>query len=310
MWAITSYFNPCKYKTRLRNYRRFREALRLPLVTVELCFDDEFELSDGDADILVRIPNGAMIWQKERLLNVALEHVPSHAETVAWFDCDVLFGKNDWAEAAVELLGRYKVVQLFSEHHDLPPYCMEIPDSFGEPSGRAIAALIANDGDRSSDFLSPTTYRMRSASLGMAWAARRTTLQTHGFYDGMIVGGGDRSIACAMYGRFDDAVSSLELNRPRTLHYLNWAIPFYAEIQASVGHLPGKLFHLWHGDLQHRGYRERHRRFAEFPFDPQADLKIGATGAWEWKTDCPGPKKFLTQYFATRFEDGAAEVPA
>ena len=30
LWAITSYFNPCRYTSRLRNLRRFRRALTVP----------------------------------------------------------------------------------------------------------------------------------------------------------------------------------------------------------------------------------------------------------------------------------------
>ena len=44
MWAITSYYNPVRYKRRLSNYRMFRANLGIPLVTVELSFDDKFEL--------------------------------------------------------------------------------------------------------------------------------------------------------------------------------------------------------------------------------------------------------------------------
>jgi hypothetical protein len=56
MWSITSYYNPARYKRRLSNYRIFRKNLATPLVTVELSFDGGFELRQGDADILERIP--------------------------------------------------------------------------------------------------------------------------------------------------------------------------------------------------------------------------------------------------------------
>jgi hypothetical protein len=45
MWALTTYFNPVRYKRRLSNYRIFRSKLDIPLVTVELSFDGEFELA-------------------------------------------------------------------------------------------------------------------------------------------------------------------------------------------------------------------------------------------------------------------------
>ena len=72
MWAMTSYINPMRYKRRFTNYKMFREKLGIPLVTVELSFDGHFELTDKDADILIQISGGAVLWQQNRLLNVAL----------------------------------------------------------------------------------------------------------------------------------------------------------------------------------------------------------------------------------------------
>jgi hypothetical protein len=45
LWAITSYFNPMKYQRRRANYRLFRERLGVPLVTVELAYGPDFELT-------------------------------------------------------------------------------------------------------------------------------------------------------------------------------------------------------------------------------------------------------------------------
>ena len=35
---------------------------------MELSFDGEFELEEKDADILIQLSGGAVLWQKERLL--------------------------------------------------------------------------------------------------------------------------------------------------------------------------------------------------------------------------------------------------
>ena len=100
MWAITSYYNPVRYKRRLSNYRMFRANLDIPLVTVELSFDDEFELGQNDADRLIQISGGAVLWQKERLLNLAIKAVPSNVKNIAWFDCDTILQRPDWVEEA------------------------------------------------------------------------------------------------------------------------------------------------------------------------------------------------------------------
>lgn len=84
LWAITSYFNPIRYRRRLANFKRFRENLRVPLVAVELAYGPEFELQKGDAEILIQLRGGAVLWQKERLLNLAMQALPDHCQKVAW----------------------------------------------------------------------------------------------------------------------------------------------------------------------------------------------------------------------------------
>ena len=83
LWAITCYFNSVGYRRRLENYHTFRQHLKVPLVTVELSFDNKFQLASGDADILVQVRSTAVLWQKERLLNLALKSLPSECEKVA-----------------------------------------------------------------------------------------------------------------------------------------------------------------------------------------------------------------------------------
>ena len=107
LWAITSYFNPVGYRRRIENYRVFRQRLTVPLVTVELSFDGIFQLQRTDADVLVQIHGGDVMWQKERLLNIALQWLPSTCEKIAWLDCDVIFARHDWAELANRALDEY-----------------------------------------------------------------------------------------------------------------------------------------------------------------------------------------------------------
>ena len=78
LWAITSYFNPGGYRRRLANYRVFRERLNVPLVAIELAFGPEFELREGDAEILMQLRDGDILWQKERLLKSRAARFAKH----------------------------------------------------------------------------------------------------------------------------------------------------------------------------------------------------------------------------------------
>src|SRR5208283_69697 len=92
------------------------------------------------------------------------------------------------------------------------------------------------------------------------------------------LGSGDRALVCAALGRFEDAIYTIRLNQARTAHYLDWAKPFFADVNGSVHFVEGSLFHLWHGDLKDRRHFERHSDFAKLDFNPSTDLHIDSTG--------------------------------
>ena len=304
MWAITSYFNPVRYKRRLSNYRVFRANLRLPLVTVELSFDNRFELTSGDADILVQIAGGAVLWQKERLLNIAIKSVPSEIEDIAWIGCDAIFARLDWVKEAKAQLRDNHVVQLFSDMRDLS--CNEAEpgaaDALASPSAQGIVSL--HQTGQSNAFVIPAANpHARPVSRGFAWAGKRSILERHGFYDACIIGAGDRSMTFAMYGRFDEVMRSMSMSAIQQKHYLRWAVPFCEAIGGRIGYVPGRVYHLWHGDIKNRNYSDRHKRLSKFDFNPELDIKVDCNGAWQWARCKPELENFCARYFVSRDED-------
>jgi hypothetical protein len=319
MWSITSYYNPVRYKRRLANYKTFRENLATPLVTVELSFDGHFELAEGDADILIQISGGAVLTQKERLLNLALKSVPPNENNIAWLDCEVIFERSDWVDAANEKLNEFAVIQLFSDLVDLSRENLQLPSDChaAPPTGQGIvtlvserhfdvASLLRKEYTRSKNHLAASIAQgqVPSNEKGLAWAARREILENHELYDAMIVGGGVVALAAAMYGEFETLIDGQQLNSARQEHYLKWARPYHQAVGGRIGHVPGRVYHLWHGDPENRRYVERTRWFADFAFDPDADLVIGANGAWQWARSRPDLEQFFTNYFLNRADDG------
>ena len=306
MWAITSYYNPVRYKRRLSNYRLFRANLGVPLVAVELSFDGQFELTEKDADILVKISGRAVLWQKERLLNVALQALPRSCDKVAWLDCDIFFDTPDWIEAADSLLDRYSIIQLFRRVHNLGPQWSPGKDpasevEFTRPSAAfslasgvpAVAAIghLLND-------------RKRTCAPGFAWAASRELLDRHFFFNSCIVGGGDRAMAGAAYHCLDALMQRHCMNEHERRRYITWAEPYYESVRAETAFLDADIFHLWHGDVDRRNGRSRHEGFQEFQFDPYTDIAIDENGSWRWNTDKPKMHEYVRRYFASRKEDG------
>ena len=303
MWAITSYYNPARYRNRLPNYRVFRAKLAVPLVAVELSFDGNFELTEKDADVLIQISGGAILWQKERLLNIAFESIPAGENNIAWLDSDIIFDRPDWVEAAENKLKDFNIVQLFSEIVHLDHDDHELTASLRDRpvSGWSFASLVREPHTDIATMLEQLVHS-RTKCTGHAWAARRPLLEAHGLYDAMIIGGGDRSVASALYGHFE--ITAHQLNSARREHYLRWARPYHRAVGGRIGHIDGRLYHLWHGDAGNRKYGERHRWFSGFDFDPDADLKIGSNGAWQWARPRPELETFLGSYFVNRAEDG------
>jgi len=302
VWAITSYYNPARFKRRLPNYRIFRENLGIPLVTVEQSFDGTFELTPEDADVLIQISGGAVLWQKERLLNLALKSVPANEQYVAWIDCDVLFERPDWAEEATRQLAHSQALQLLSHQVDLKPEDHYSNfDYKGTPaSGLGIVHMVRESGE---SVLPAPGQNRRSFAWGLAWAARRELLERHGLYDGMIVGGGTRAVVNAMYGEFDNIAATFKFNEPYLEHYMNWAEPFSRDVGGKIGHVEGRLYHLWHGHLENRNYANRYQELANFNFQP-SDIFIGANGAWHWSKPKPALEEYLLSHFIKRAEDG------
>jgi hypothetical protein len=175
LWAITSYWNAAGFARRLKNYRTFRENLNAPLLTVELSFSDEFELASPDADELIQIKGRSVLWQKERLLNIAAQALPDSCENVAWLDSDILFDDRDWSSRANKALQHNKLVQLFDRVGALGKGARsgEARDTeIGELVESTLSAAIAGR-EVASGLRYPNHWSLGQTANGLAWAARR-----------------------------------------------------------------------------------------------------------------------------------------
>lgn len=268
---------------------------------VELSFDDEFELGQNDADRLIQISGGAVLWQKERLLNLAIKAVPSNVKNIAWFDCDTILQRPDWAEEANRQLDKLNVIQLFSDVVDVSPEQYEKQPALH--NGHTLVPGIVSRSNARELLFETNLGTVPFYHEGLAWAANRRLLDDHGFYDAGIVGGGDSLMAAAMYGRYDGSVKMFVLDAQRREHYLRWAVPFHDSVAGCVGYVPGTIYHLAHGSRENRRYEDRHASFAGFNFNPDVDLTIGANGAWHWARSRPDLENFLMNYFINRAEN-------
>lgn len=300
LWAITCLFNPAGYQARNENYRIFREDFTLPLVTVELSFGSKFALSGSDADILIQIQGGDRMWQKERLLNIALQALPSECDQVLWIDADIVISNlQRWTGQIRKGLEDHSVVQAFSSVNML------------DPRGNAVlqnpSTVAALQTTRNSDNLFATTLdRSKGAPCsGHAWAARREVLSERGLYDGCIVGGGDTAFLCAATGDYEKAIQMHRMGGAQRDRYLNWATQINKRITKGVGFVDFTIDHLWHGSIENRQGGQRHVDLSEIGFDPYTDIALDNSQIWRWATDRPELHRYVRDYFVARQEDEA-----
>jgi hypothetical protein len=301
IWVLTSYFNSRGYESKRLNFARFLEGMHsvcAPVLVVELAFGEApFELLNVDPCLRLRCE--CILWQKERLLNLALKQLPPSCTKVAWVDCDILFEDPEWLEKASLALDRFPVIQPFSEAVRLP----------------RNHALYSGEGEVYRGFGAKLAENRQSVTAGafdlhghtgFAWAARRGVLEASGFYDASITGSGDHLMAHAMMGDFEsECVKSMVGHSGRfRAHFVKWAERAFALVNGSVGFTPGRVLHLWHGNTEQRRYYLRNAQLQSFSFNPEEDLMIDHHGAWKWASNKPALHRWARNFFMSRNEDG------
>ena len=301
LWIITTYFNPQRYITKRANYDRFITKIisgGLNYVVVELAFNDQaFELPVGQN--ILRIRGRAVMWQKERLLNVALASLPEACRKVVWLDCDIEFENHAWALEMSAVLDDYVVAQPYDVAVRLPK------DAITYDGGRAITyrsfCAVAKEWP---EFARSGQYDLHGHT-GFAWGARRSLLQAFGFYDTCIVGNGDHAMAHGFLNDTRSRCLAWMATLPQLEHFAIWSDKVSREVGGRVSYVKGVCLHYWHGSKANRLYWERAQTLSDHGFDPATDLRIDSNGCWAWASDKPALHTWARDYFATRQEDGS-----
>ncbi len=298
--AITCLFNPGGYRSKTDNFARFRANLAaqdVPCRIIECAFGDApFELPPGPDTLQVRATD--VMWQKERLLNLAIRSLPAEFTKVAWLDGDILFDNPRWARETSARLDRHGVVQPFASVVRLPRGHARLARAGQHWEG--FAAVHARDPQvlRRGDF-------DRHGHSGFAWAARREWIEEHGLYDACVAGSGDHMMAHAFAGDVASACLDRILGRrnPHRDYFSDWCARVRPALRAQMGFTPGAILHLWHGEMVNRRYVLRNRELADFGFDPARDLRVGRSGCWEWTGEGSRMRQWARDYFGHRRED-------
>lgn len=292
-WAITTFFNPEGYSSKLKNYQIFRDNLKrqgVPLLAVECVFgDSNFELTEASADLLIRVRSNSVLWQKERLLNIALKHLPTECENIVWVDADIIFLNDSWFLETEKLLETYPIVQPFSNSFRLGRWgkmsnvlknCLT-PDVMRE----GYAYYYNKNNQRQ--------YISYQTDGGFAWAGKKYIFDNCGFCDLAIIGGADWIANSAFIGIIESFPWALD-----------WVKKIQKYVSGNIYFAEGKVLHLYHGSFNNRFYSNRNLILENNNYDPKRDLILNSDGCWEWSDKAPEAlKNEVAAYFKARNEN-------
>lgn len=311
-WCMTQYFNPMGFKSRFDNFLNFYNHIigQCPnMIFIEVARqEDQFVLQDYVYEgHLVQIIDNSLIWQKERVFNMAVKWLPKTCTKIAWVDCDILCTDNDWAWKTSALLDDFVVVQPYFQNARLPitiqciDYGVDInrfPYGFNDET--------RSDGDIHSVYKAQTGVRPWKHP-GYLYAYRRELIEKHGFYDRCVAGSSDNMMSHAMINNYNSKAVILngKYNTESLLHYWQWAIPVAEDVGGKIQFLRSNdVFHLYHGRTNNRGYLNRLDYLLDIGFDHGNDLVINEdTGLYELVPEKQFIKEWLSGYYRDRQDD-------
>lgn len=304
-WAVTTFFNPARFKSLLQNYYFFVENLKrqgVNLLTVECAFgEDGYEIPEGPNVLRVRAKS--VMWQKERLINHAVANLPLECKYFAWLDCDILFTNDDWAKIAAEKLQKAHVVQLFKKVIYLPQGHLSFN---GKDKIMTVQGVVWQKLIHRNWLARRKTKELPFSAPGFAWAARRDFFhcpELGGIYDKNIIGSGDTFLVDCYFDSWDIHGFAKKFTDPMKEHMMDWAAKLKAK-KPVLDYVPVDIWHLWHGSLKNRKYMDRHDVVLKYNYDPNQDIAL-AGDVYEWASDKPGMHEDIRQYFYDRKEDEA-----
>lgn len=306
--CIAAYFNPLGSTSRYENLCVFHQRMmqhNAQIIYAEQALHDRgFQLAEvvGQDLVPVQVTSDHILWQKENLLNLLLDHLPDDCDKVCWIDTDVLFQTEDWQSEMYEALQKYKVVQGYSFAAMLPKG-VEFVDSIDMNS----FPIRFDDCSRVYSYMCGLFHpqiQQGNGHPGFCWGARREVLEELRFYNESIMGGADLLMARATtYHHYSPDLCE-RFSRFQMASYFKWAQAWCDKVGFSVGYVPNVLYHLYHGKLANRNHELRLNTLRDLDYDPALDLKMQDNGMWGVTNEGERLLAPIRSYFLSRQDDG------
>lgn len=249
---------------------------------------------------LLEITEAAVLWQRERFWNIALEHIGSGDGTVVWIDSDIVFSDETWVDQLEEELARSELVHLFGSVADIQ-HCDNRALATGRIRQSVVKVSQLSGTVAWDDYFSRSGVSLSlGCSPGFAWASRADLIKEVQFPDFLILGSGDKAFLAAAMGYQKEYAAALNLNQSLRKLYLAWAGTVYARVQGRVGYIENSIQHVAQGVYERRRYSDRYSIIGSSKFSIHDVLKIGAQGAWLWRDEHSPYAHGIQAYFEGR----------
>ena len=308
LYIATVIANPLKWNSRIDLAKKAVQSwLKEPNVKVYLveCLygtDENYLLTLDDNKnenyTHIKVKANTPPWSKENLLNIAVSHMPSNAQKIAFFDADVTYRKSGWVEHILHALNLYVVVQPWTQAIDLGPNdeVLFVHTSFANINHYQKPIIPIG-----TKFWTDSKYSYPHP--GYAWAWQRNSLDfVGGLYQYAGMGAADHTMAVAMIGRYKLGIQK-DMGDNYRHSVAQWSNRAYDHIKGKIGYTLDTIEHPFHGKKSNRGYQSRWDIFVEAGFDPTTDLKINSYGVLEFAGNKPQLELKWINYLKSRDED-------
>jgi hypothetical protein len=282
--VVLAFFNPVGYRRPEANLRRMcgeLAACGIRTVVAQVYRDEPVTLPAGIESLAFQ--SDAVMFHKENLFNLAARVIDE--PKILFLDCDLTFARHDFFDAASDALDRLDVVQPFSTGIWI-----------GEAGGidRTRTSMMAHIAAGKQPWIT-------RCHPGFAWGMTRSAFdRLGGFFDRYVIGGGDTSFAYAVtqqpLAKYCTEASEVLQD---SIHYREYWGRAGAEPRLRVGHLPGAVWHHWHGSVENRRYKSR---MQYLPCVGDLPIVRRPDGLLEWAD--PSHSEPVMEYLRSRCEDG------
>ncbi|WP_147127590.1 hypothetical protein [Shimia ponticola] len=296
---VSCFFNSTGSSRLVENLRAFVDGLGVykPALHLVECLPPGQRSALDGLDNLHVVHAESVLWQKERLLNLAVESLPDSVEAVVWCDTDIIFADPDWVPQTLEKLQDVDVLQPFRHVAQVP--------RLGDAPVESYASAVTENPD-----LAGLRFHQHGHT-GYAWGIRRDVIQSVGFFDECVIGGADHVMAHAFTGtpRCDCIPPLLGTESRLQRSYEAWADRLWAEHgPLKMGFLDLDIEHRRHGSDKGRKYLVRNKLLEMSGFDPSQHLVRNQWDCWEWSPSATAQRDLVKAYFSQRKEDVAYDA--